>query len=120
MATIEEVFLSTKEVLAKQIEEATREALDKIYLEYLPHVENDTGSNVYYQTCEWLEAFFDGTLNENDGLVKFDISRRYSSEKARQKIYEANKEEIQAAIGRDLEDEVNSLKCQLVIANRRY
>lgn len=120
MATTEEVFLSTKDILAKQIEEATREALDKIYFEYLPHVENDTNSNVYFQTCEWLEAFFDGTLNENDNLVKFDISRRYSSEKARQKIYEANKEEIHAAIGRDLQDEIDRLKDNLKFMSRNY
>lgn len=120
MATIEEVFMSTKEVLAKQIEEATREALDKIYFEYLPHVENDTNSNVYFQTCEWLEAFFDGTLNKKDHLPKFDISRRYNSEKARQKIYEANKEEIQAAIGRDLQDEIDKLRLELARSYRHY
>jgi len=111
MPTIEEVFLNTKTILTKQVEEAAREAVDKIYLGYLPHVENDTASNVYFQTVEWLTAFFDGTLN--DEHVKFDITRRFSSEKARQLIYEANKEEIQAAIGKDLQDKIERLEEQL-------
>lgn len=118
MPTIEEVFQETKTIFERQANEAIHQALDKIYTEYLPHVENDTQANVYYQTVDWLTAFFDGTLN--DEHVKFDITRRFSSEKARQLIYEANKEEIQKAIGRDLQDEIDSLQAELESAYRNY
>lgn len=118
MPTIEEVFLNTKEILTKQIEEAVQEAIGQIYYQYLPYVENDTTSNVYFQAYEFIEAFFNDTLG--DEHVKFDPTRRFSSEKARQLIYERNKEEIQAAIGKDLQDKIDRLEAQLKEAYRNY
>jgi hypothetical protein len=106
---IEELFLETKEIFAKQAKEAVEEALDKIYTKYLPHVENDTMSNVYFQSWGWLEKFFAGALQDDD--MKIDLTRSGWTEKAaRQKMYEENKEEIQAAIGRDLQDKIDSMR----------
>lgn len=119
MSTTEEIFLHTKEVFAKQATEAINEALERIYTEYLPHVESDTQSNVYFQTCEWLERFFADKLDNDD--IKLSLAKHgWNAQYARQKIYEANKAEIIKAIGEDFEAEIQSLKEQLNAAYRRY
>ena len=117
MKTLEEIFLETKAVFARQAAEAADEVLDRIYTEYLPHVETDTQSNQYFQICAWLDKFFSGSLNSED--IQVDLSR-YSCEKARQLIYEANKEEITKKIGEDLQNEIDKLKSELNYAYRRF
>jgi hypothetical protein len=111
MTNITEVFQETRTIFATQAAEAMEQAMDKIYNDYLPHVENDTASNVRFQTANWLERFFDGNLSEND--INIDLARKYSGGKARQMIYEANKEEIIEAIGKDFQAEISDLKVQL-------
>lgn len=118
MANIEETFLATRAIFAAQAAEAMEEAMDKIYDEYLPHVENDTAINVYYRTVEWLEKFFEDTLTDND--INIDLTNKYSSVKARKKIYEENKEEIIEAIGKDFQAEIQNLKEQLNSAWERF
>lgn len=112
MKTIEQVFLDTKEIFKKQ----AADALDEIYTSYLPYVENDTCCNVEFRTQDVLERFFSDNLWEGD---KIDLTR-YSMRAARDKIFEENKAEIMAAIGKDLAEEVASLKEQLNAAYRRY
>ena len=115
MKTLEQIFLESKDLF----ETAARDALDKVYGEYLPFVESDTMSNVHFRTCDWLERFFSDSLREDD--IKIDLTRYgWDNEKARQKIYEANKAEITEAIGKDWQAEIQSLKEQLNAAYRRY
>lgn len=107
--SIEDIFLSTKEIFLAQAKAAAESAIDAIYTEYLPHVENDTASNVYFETCRWLERFFADKLREDD--IKVNLAGpAWDARAARQKLYEANKEEIQAAIGKDLQDKIDSLR----------
>lgn len=114
MSNIEKVFLDTKAIFAKQAEEAVQEALDKIYTEYLPHVESDTQSNVYIQTCQWLEDFLADKLDVSDSK-KSRVVQQYGMRGAeiRQKIYQDNKAEIVELIGKDYEREIQLLKEQL-------
>jgi hypothetical protein len=114
---IEKVFLDTKAIFAKQAEEAVQEALDKIYTEYLPHVESDTQFNVYFQTSDWIADFLADRLDSDD-VNRHCVHREYGHRAAeiRQKIYQDNKAEIVELIGKDYEREIQLLKEQL---NRR-
>jgi tRNA A37 N6-isopentenylltransferase MiaA len=119
MKTTEQIFLETKAIFAAQAAEAMADAMDTIYTQYLPHVESDTQSNQYFQISRWLESFFADSLREDD--IKVDLTRLgWCAEQARQKIYEANKQEITEAIGKDWQAEIQSLKEQLNAAYRRY
>ena len=120
MATIEEVFASTMEIFKKQAQEALEAALSKAYEDYLPHVENDTYSNVRRLSERWLERFMADKLTEED--LKLDVTSKYSwtAEAVRKKMYEENKAEITQSIGVDLQNEIDSLKARLEDAYRRY
>lgn len=117
MRTTTEIFADTKEILRVQAVTAIDEALHKIYSEYLPHVESDTQSNVYFQTCDWLRKFFEGKLESDD--IKMDFGG-YSARAARDVIFDEHKTEILEAIGKDLQDKCDSLQAQLNAAYRGY
>lgn len=108
--SIEDIFLATKDILATQAKEAAEKAIDIIYQEYLPHVESDTCYNVRQEARQWLERFFADSLRDDDMKIDFTVSYSFDARKARQKIYEDNKEEIQAAIGKDLQDKIDSFR----------
>lgn len=114
---IEQVFLNTRTIFEKQAAEAVEQALDKIYTEYLPHVESDTQANVYFQCHDWLYRFFADKLREED--FKVDMLG-YQSEAARELMYQKHKEEITQAIGKDLQEKITRLENQLKEAYRRY
>lgn len=120
MATIEEVFASTMEIFKKQAQEALEAALSKAYEDYLPYVENDTYSNVRQQSVRWLERFMSDNLGEDDVIVDIAAKHGWTVQTVRNKMYEDNKEEIQKAIGVDLQNEIDSLKARLEDAFRRY
>lgn len=121
MNNIEQVFLDTKEVFAQQAKEAVEQALDKIYTEYLPHVENDTAANVYFQTSSWIADFLADRLDSDD-VNRHRIATEYGYRAAeiRQKIYQDNKAEIIELLGKDYEREIEMLKSQLSAAYRGY
>lgn len=121
MSTIEQIFLDTKAIFAKQAESAIEGALDKIYTEYLPHVESDTYSNVYFQTTSWIADFLADRLGSGD-INRHRIATEYGHRAAeiRQKIYQDNKAEIVELLGRDYEREIQMLKEQLNAAYRGY
>jgi hypothetical protein len=118
MPTIEQVFLDTKAIFTAQAKDAMDEAMDKLYSEYLPHVENDTVSNVHFQTYRWLEAFFADSLTGDD--MKLDITSKYCGKAARAKMFSEHREEFVQALGRDFEAEIEGLKEQLNAARRGY
>ena len=64
---IKEVFLATRTIFETQAKEAMELAMDKIYLQYLPHVVSDTETNVYFQTSDWIKRFLSDSLRE-DGI----------------------------------------------------
>lgn len=108
MKTIEQIFLDTKAVFEKQATVAIEEAMDKIYQEYLPHVENDTGSNVYFQSYDWVNRFLSDNLREDD--FKIDVLAK----DVRKKIWEDNKEELKELISKDVAERLADLERKLV------
>ena len=107
MKTTEEIFLSTKEIFKKQAEEALELAINKIYSDFLPHVESDTQSNVYFQSCDWINRYLSGNLREDD--FKIDVL----SKDIRQKIWNENKEELKFLIQKDIQDRLAFLENKL-------
>lgn len=103
----EEIFLATKEVFRKQASEAMEEALDKIYTDYLPHVESDTQSNVYFQACDWIRRFISDSLREDD--FKID-GLNHSCYDVRKKMFQDNKEELTKVIGEDIINRIKDLE----------
>lgn len=110
MSTIEELFLATKPALEKSIQEALDAAMEKIYTEYLPHVENDTYFNVRSQAKDWIMRYIAGTLREDDIKIDFGSGYEYSAHGIRQKIYEDNKEAMQGLIAQDMMDRLKDLQ----------
>lgn len=107
---IEQVFLGTKAIFAKQIQGAAQEALDKLYDEYLPHVESDTGYNVAQKARSLLVRFMSDTLDEHDAaMLKLEL-QPYSGKQLRQKMFHENKEELTKAIGEDIIQRVQELE----------
>lgn len=107
---IEQVFLGTKEIFAKQIQEAAQEALSKLYDEYLPHVESDTYFNVAQKARGLLVRFMSDTLDEHDAtMLKLEL-QPYSGKQLRQKMFHDNKEELTKAIGQDIIDRLKELE----------
>lgn len=99
---IEKAFLDTKAIFAKQIKDAAQEALDKLYEEYLPHIENDTYYNVAQKARSLLVRFMSDTLDEHDAkMLKLEL-QPYSGKQLRQKMFHDNKEELTKAIGQDI------------------
>lgn len=107
---LESVFLHTKEILREQAAKAVDEAIDKIYTDYLPHVESDTNFNVRQQATNWIERFLADSLRDEDVHIDVFSKHSYRAEAIRQKIYEDNKEEMIAAIGHDIVERVKTLQ----------
>src|SRR6476619_7297603 len=107
MSDIEKVFLDTKTIFQEQAVAAIEEALDKIYREYLPHVESDTQYNVYHQTSNWIEDFLADRLDIDDSNKKMIFNTwGHRAAEIRQKIYQDNKIEIVELLGKDFEREI--------------
>ncbi len=109
MATIEELFLATKPLLEKSIQEAVDAAMAKTYEEYLPHVENDTYFNVRQQATQWLMRYLSNSLLEDDIKLNF-TSDSWDAVNIRHKIYEENKEEMQKLIKQDVLTRLQNLQ----------
>lgn len=120
MATIEEVLKETMKMFEVQAKDALETALSAAYEEYLPHVENDTYSNVRRLSERYIERFMADNLTEED--LKLDVTSKYSwtAEAVRKKMYEEHRDEITKMIGSDLQEEIDSLKSRLEDAYRRY
>ena len=104
MKTIENIFLETKNIFKEQASQAVEEALDKIYREYLPHVETDTQSNVYFQSTEWIYRYLTDSLREDD--FKIDIL----AADIRRKIWDDNKDELKKLISQDVSERLKELE----------
>jgi len=107
MKTIEQIFLETKATLEQQALSSVQEALDKLYIEYLPYVENDTASNVYFMSTDWIRRYLAGNLREDD--FKINIL----AEDVRRKIWDENKEELKELIAKDVQDRLAYLEKEL-------
>lgn len=107
---IEQAFLDTKAIFAKQIQDAAQEALDKLYDDYLPHVESDTYYNVAQKARSLLVRFMSDTLDEHDAtMLKLEL-QPYSGKELRKKMFQDNKEELTKAIGEDIIDRLKELE----------
>lgn len=106
---IEQVFLDTKEVFAQQIQEAAQEALDKLYDEYLPHVESDTGFNVAQKARDIVIRYMADSLDEHD-LTMLNLNVQMYGKELRKKMFQDNKEELTKAIGQDIIDRLKELE----------
>lgn len=107
---IEQAFLDTKAIFAKQIQDAAQEALDKLYDDYLPHVESDTYYNVAQKARSLLVRFMSDTLDEHDAtMLKLEL-QPYSGKELRKKMFHDNKEELTKAIGQDIMDRLKELE----------
>lgn len=104
MKTIEELFLETKLVFEQQAVLAIEEALDKIYQEYLPHVQSDTDSNVIFQSHRWIEKYL------SDSLLEDDFKVNIIAKDVRAKIWNDNKEELKKLIHKDVLDRLHVLE----------
>jgi predicted transcriptional regulator len=104
MKTIEEIFLETKVVFEKQAAEAIEEVMDKIYTQYLPHVESDTQSNVYFQSYDWIRKYLSDSLREDD--FKIDVL----SKDVRDKIWNDHKDELKELITKDVAERLADLE----------
>jgi hypothetical protein len=104
MKTIEEIFLETKIVFEKQAAEAIEEVMDKIYTQYLPHVESDTQSNVYFQSSDWIRKYLSDSLREDD--FKIDVL----SKDVRDKIWNDHKDELKELITKDVAERLADLE----------
>lgn len=107
---IEQVFLDTKAIFAKQIQDASQEALDKLYKDYLPHVESDTYYNVSQKARSLLVRFMSDTLDEHDAaMLKLEL-QPYSGVELRKKMFHDNELAITREIGIDIVSRVKELE----------
>ena len=107
---IEQVFIGTKAIFAKQIQDAAQEALDKLYEEYLPFVATDNEFNVAQKARSLLLRFMSDTLDEHDATMLKPELQPYSGKQLRQKMFHDNKEELTKVIGQDIIDRLKELE----------
>lgn len=113
--TIEQIFEETSVKFRAQMIDAVENALESVYKDYLPHVENDTYFNVKQQAREYVIHFMQDSLEEHDRVMfENELFVPYKSKHLRAKIFKDNKEEIVALIGQDIVDRVKDLENRMV------
>ncbi len=86
--------------------ELAKDAMDDFYFSYLPHATTDTEANARHIAENTLERILAGNI---PGSLS-GASCNGNWQEIRQLIFEANKEEIIAAIGKDKDNEIDRLK----------
>lgn len=88
------------------LKELATEIIGNIESEYLPHLENDTFANVRIQAQRAIKDFLAGSDRDDTAGWFVDFNR----DEILQRIYEQNRDAIEAKIGDMLRREIESLK----------
>lgn len=99
----------------KGLKEVAEKHLDDAIMKYIPYADTDFYMNVEYRAKDWLEKFFNG---DDDEYITNPVLSEFSCEEAREKIYQAHKEEIAELIGKDKDKEIERLKSELDYARK--
>lgn len=105
--TIEQIFEETSVKFRQQMIDAVEGAIEGVYEDYLPHVENDTCFNVRQQSITWLERFLADDLREED--FKID-PMAFDSKAIRQKMFKDNQVELILHINKDMLERLEELE----------
>ena len=107
--SIQDIFLETKTIFESQAKVAVQEALDKIYEDYLPHVENDNYFNTRQYARHWILRMMSDGLRQDD-IQLWEITKEYDAKDIRQKMFQDNKEELTELIGKDIMERLKVLE----------
>jgi hypothetical protein len=66
------IYTNLVEQFKIDVENATRDALDKIHSEMVPYLNDDTDSNAIYRAVEIVQKILIGNFEVEDGKIKVD------------------------------------------------
>lgn len=117
--SIEEIFTATQTKIRAQMIDAVEAAIEGVYAEYLPHVENDNYFNVRQCARDWLIRLMSDSLRDED-IKLWEITSDFTGQGIRAKIFQDNKEELTKLIGQDIVDRVKDLEERIAQHWERY